>query len=403
LLKKLLLVLVPLAIVLGWLTVRGTPAPEVPYTRPIRETIVSTLTTNGKVEPVDWAEIHADAAGPVSRIFVSRGQVVQKGQILAAINSEQAETELTAARSRVSAAEAGVETVQGGGRAPELAEVESGLARARSDLAAAQIEAATMERLVAKRAGTAAELTIAKDAVRRAQQQIDSLEKRRAALVTAPDRRAAMAKLEEAQSGVAAANRRIADGLVRSPMDGILYGFDLKPGAFVQPGTPIARVGRLDQLKVTVYVDEPELGRVERGMPVTITWDALSGRTWTGQVNTIPLQVVSVGTRQVGEVICLIGNPDRTLIPGTNVNAEIRSKVVQNALTLPKEVLRREGTETGVLKVQEDRVIWTRVKVGVASVTRVQITEGISDSDRIALPTDVPLRSGEKIRPIQRT
>jgi len=159
----------------------------------------------------------------------------------------------------------------------------------------------------------------------------------------------------------------------------------------------------LDQLKVTVYVDEPELGRVERGMSVTITWDALPGRTWTGQVDTIPLQVVSVGTRQVGEVICLIGNPDRSLIPGTNVNAEIRSRVVQNALTVPKEVLRREGSETGVLKVQADRVVWTKVKVGIASVTRVQITEGVSDADRIALPTDVPLRSGEKIRPVQRT
>ena len=137
-------------------------------------------------------------------------------------------------------------------------------------------------------------------------------------------------------------------------------------------------------------------------MPVSITWDALPGREWKGQVESVPLQVESVGTRQVGEVICLIDNPDLSLIPGTNVNAEIRSKVAPNALTVPKEVLRRQGAATGVFKVLDDKVLFQKVSVGAASVTRIQITSGLSESDAVALPVDVPLKSGDKVRPVPR-
>ncbi|MEJ7608120.1 MAG: efflux RND transporter periplasmic adaptor subunit [Bryobacteraceae bacterium] len=397
-LRKFLLLLVPAAILLIWLTVRGTPPPEVSWTRPTRETIVSSLTTNGRVEPVEWAAINSEVTGPVLQIHVQRGQDVHRGQILATVGSSEAQVEVTSAQSRVNAARAELQTVETGGRAPEQAEIESGLLRARADLVTAQTERATLERLLAKKAATAADLNQAKDAIRKAELQIESLERRRTSLVTQPDRQAAAAKLQEAQAGLSSATRRIAESQVRSPIDGILYELTVKPGTWVQPGTPIGRAGKLSQLRVTVYVDEPELGRVAQGMPVSISWDALPGREWKGQVDGLPLQVVPVGTRQVGEVICLIANPDLSLIPGTNVNAEIRSKTVTNALTIPREVLRREGADTGVFKLQDNRVVFQKVTSGVASVTRVQITEGLADSDRVVLPVDVTLKSGDKVR-----
>ena len=227
-LKRILFVLVPVVVLIVWLMARGTPPPEVTYVHPIRETIVSTLTTNGKVEPVDWAAVNTEVAGPVLAVPVERGQKVHKGQILATIGSAEAQAELAAAGSRVDAARAEVQTVESGGRAPDRAEIESGLARARADLATAQNEAAALERLVAKNAATQAELTAARDAVQKAQLQIQSYERRRESLVTQPDRRAAQARLEEAQSGLAAARRRITNSQVLSPMDGILYSLDLK-------------------------------------------------------------------------------------------------------------------------------------------------------------------------------
>jgi len=58
----------------------------------------------------------------------------------------------------------------------------------------------------------------------------------------------------------------------------------------------------------------------------------------------------------VGEVICTIGNPAGELIPGTNVNAAIRTSVAQNALVLPKEVLRRDAAGTFVFVLRNGTV-----------------------------------------------
>ena len=252
----------------------------------------------------------------------------------------------------------------------------------------------------AKNAATKAELQVARQAVERAEQQIQSLERRRASLVTQPDRAAAQARLDEAQSGAAAASQRLATAQIQSPMSGILYRFEAKPGGYLNPGDLVAEVGRLNQLRVRVYVDEPDLGRVEKGMPVTITWDAMPGRQWKGFVESIPLQVIALGTRQVGEVICTIDNPDLTLVPGTNINAEIRSKVAENTIGVPKEVIRRQGTQTGVFLLDGGKIAWRPVRVGISSVTRVQILEGLKEGEAVALPIDKAIKVGDEVKPI---
>ena len=111
-----------------------------------------------------------------------------------------------------------------------------------------------------------------------------------------------------------------------------MYQFDLKPGAFLNAGDPVATIGRLDRVRVTVYVDEPDLGSVAKGLPVFITWEAMRDRQWKGVVDQIPTQIVALGTRQVGEVVCVIENPDRDLLPGTNVDV----KIVSNRLRMRK-------------------------------------------------------------------
>jgi HlyD family secretion protein len=134
-------------------------------------------------------------------------------------------------------------------------------------------------------------------------------------------------------------------------------------------------------------------------MPVSITWDALPGRQWKGTVDRTPTQIVPNGSRQVGEVICLIQNPDMDLLPGTNVNAEIRSESVENALTIPKEAVRRESNRTGVFTLEGDHITWRKITLGVNNTTRSQV-EGLKDGDPVALPTEKPLKDGMQVKPI---
>src|ERR1700681_334359 len=101
---------------------------------------------------------------------------------------------------------------------------------------------------------------------------------RRAALLGSSDRTPAEARLQDAQAAAHLAESRIQMSAVKAPVSGTIYQFDLKQGAFLNAGDAVANIGLLDRVDVTVFVDEPDLGRVAKGMPVTITWDALSGR-----------------------------------------------------------------------------------------------------------------------------
>jgi HlyD family secretion protein len=156
----------------------------------------------------------------------------------------------------------------------------------------------------------------------------------------------------------------------------------------------------LDKLRVRVYVDEPELGRIGVGQSVTITWDALAGVTWSGVVDKIPTEIVPLGTRQVGEVLCTIDNTNHRLTPGANVDAQIRTGVAPDALTIPKEAVRREGPESGVLLLSGNRVTWRKIAAGVNSTTRAQVVSGLSEGDSVALPIEQPLKDGDLVNPV---
>lgn len=392
------LVVLGIALIWGWAAWRKQP-PEVQFLRVVRETITSSVPTNGKVEPIEWATARAERAGPVQKIHIQRGQHVAKDAALVEIDSTEARADLAAAQSRIAQIHAELDVVNRGGRATDLAEISSGLERAHLELENAQKEYEKLVRLEAKQAATAVEVAAAKTRMDQAQIQIHSLEQRRSSLVAPADRTAALARLHDAESAAALAEQRIRQSVVRAPIDGVVYQFDLKPGAYLSPGDVVASIGLLDRVRVNVFVDEPDLGSVAKAMPVVITWDALRGRQWKGEVDKTATQIVPLGTRQVGEVVCVIRNPDSDLLPGTNVNVEILSRSAENALTIPKEAVRRERGQEGVYVLAGDRLAWKKVTLGVANTTRTQV-EGLSEGDAVALSSGKPLKDGMAVRAV---
>jgi HlyD family secretion protein len=397
----LILLLLIAAGALTWTLLRWRSKPiEVQFTRAAVATIHSAVPTNGKVEPIDWAIAKADRAGPVTAMLIQRGQNVAKGAPLVEIDASEARAGLATAQAKMADARAQLDMLQHGGRASDLAEISAGIERAKFDMARAQEEYDRSLRLETKQAATHAEVEAAHHRVEQAKLQIDMYEKRRTALVNSSDRAAAQARFDDAQAAAKLAQQQIEHSIVRAPIDGTVYQFDLKPGAYLNPGDPVASIGRLNQVRVNVFVDEPDLGRVSKSMPVEITWAAMPGRKWEGEVDRTATQIVPLGTRQVGEVVCVIRNPDRDLLPGTNVDVEIRSETVENAVAIPKEAIRTEHGQTGVYLLKGGMIEWKRVTLGVANTTRSQVTQGVSSGDAIALFSETPLRDGMQVRAV---
>ncbi len=327
------------------------------------------------------------------------GDSVSKDQVLAQLSEPGLEQELEAATAREAQARADLQTLQAGGRSSDITELDGSLNRLKSDRDAAQRNVESLERLLAKQAATQFEVDQAKQSVRSLDVQMDALRTRRAALVSKGDLGAAQARVQEAEANVQLARDRIAKDVIRSPIAGTIYDLPARAGSFLHPGDPVASIGKLNPVRVRVYVDEPELGRVSPGETVRITWDALPGKEWKGVVEKRPTEVVALGTRQVGEVLCTVDNPMRELVPGTNVNAFILTQVVTNVLTIPKAAVRRDGG-IGVYVLQPDNTVkWQAVATGASDALRVQVVNGLAYGDAVAAVTDQVLKPGQKINP----
>src|SRR5207249_3968709 len=116
-----------------------------------------------------------------------------------------------AALARVEQAKADLAVVERGGRKTELAEIESSLEHAQLDREASQREYSALRRLEEKQAATRIEVESAHGKLRQAELDIESLGRRRAALVTSSDRAVAEARLRQAEADVQLARRKIAD------------------------------------------------------------------------------------------------------------------------------------------------------------------------------------------------
>jgi HlyD family secretion protein len=368
-LKKLALaLLVVAAAVAGMAIYRRNTGPKITFVRVKRITLVSTLPTNGKVEPVEWQSIRAERSGIISSVAVREGQPVRKDEVIASISDPSLQAEIQGTEARVSEARANLSALESGGKPAELAEIENSLKQARLELDQLRKDYASLERLEAKQAATRVE--------------------------------AAQARLQDAQAALSLARERAAQSVVRAPISGVIYNLSARAGVYANPGDLLANVGQLDRLRVRLYVDEPELGRIAERQPVTLTWEALSGREWKGTVERLPSSIQALGTRQVGEVICLIANPGHELLPGTNVDATIRTAVVENALVIPKETLRRDAQGLFVFRLDGGSVEHRPVKTGASSISAVQVTEGLAEGDAVALPSDTSFKPGDRLTPV---
>jgi HlyD family secretion protein len=399
----LLFLVLPVLLLLWWLTGRSGSSPQVHVAAARPATIESIVSTNGKAEPAQWAAARAEAGGIVQTVDVQRGATVSIGQRLVSLDQTAAQSDLAAAVAREEEAAAESTVIQQGGRAGPLASADAAARSAEAAVSVAQRNLDSLLRLQKSQAATQLQVNDARDALNRAQLQLSAAQEQKRSLVTKGDQAVALAKYRDAKAAVSLAQNRLTLRSVLAPVSGTVYQFDLKIGAYLQPGEQVALIGNLDQIKVTVYVDEPDLGRVSLGMPVRVTWDGRPGQVWSGVVDKMPTEVTSLGTRTVGEVSSTVSNPDHQLLPGVTVNAVVTSKLVRNALAIPKSALHTLRGQTGVYRLQGNVLVWTPVTAGVSDLTNVQILSGLNEgaevADRVIAPSDAELTDGLRVRP----
>jgi HlyD family secretion protein len=390
--------LASLALVL-WLSFRKVPV-QVRAARAIRETITASIATNGRIEPINNFEAHAPIATTVKRLEIIQGASVKAGQLLLQLEDAEARAQLARAQSQLKGAQTGLQAITGGGTQEEILTSQNALVKARADRDTAQRNLQAMQRLLQTGAASQAEVESAAAQVRVADANVHMLEQKLHDRFSKDEIGHAQSQVTEAQASVAAASDLVRNMNVVSPFAGMAYNLPVRKDSFVAAGDMLVEVADLHKVRVRAYVDEPEIGRLQVGQQVEVTWDALPGRSWKGTVEYLPTNVVKYNTRMVGEVTCILDNADLKLLPNTNVAVSIIQASHDNALTVPREAVRQDSEGKYVFQVVNGTLKRRNVQTSISNLTHVEITRGIPNDAVVALGAlnMQPLRDGLPVK-----
>jgi len=399
----LLLLGVAAAMVLLITLAQREPPPDVPVVPVKQQNLSASISSNGKVEPVTPYSLRAQLDSFVEKVEVAPGQSVRRWQVLVALDSAETRAALARAREELLAAEENLRAARAGGRPEEVAQLESDLRKTEAERDRLRREQEALERLVAKQAATRDELDQNKLALERSEATWKLLQEKKEELARRArlDVERVTLSAERWQNEVRALEEKVRSAQLVAPVDGTVYALLVRSGDFVRVGDLIAEVADLRRVRVRVFVDEPDLGGLEEGQTVEISWDAMPGRVWLGRTENVPKAVVARGTRNVGEVLCSVENEKRELLPNTNVNVKIRIRQRPNALVVPRLAVRVDGARRYVFVVDGNTLRRRGVRVGIADATQYEVLEGLTLGDRVTLPGEVQLRDGLVVHPVQ--
>jgi HlyD family secretion protein len=383
------------------------PVAKISAVMPVRENIVASLASNGKVEPISPFVMRAQLDTFVEKVSVQEGQAVRKGQLLIDLNVKDAAAQLAEARSKLLRAEDDLRAAKAGGRSDQVAQAAGLLATATEQRNRLQRNHDTLTRLIAQQAATKDELAANDVELAKAQAEVIRLAaaKQEFDRGVRLDAGVSTFAVQQAQSEVAVLEQKVRSGRITAPADGTLYSLPVKTGDFVKTGDLLAEMADLHKVRVRAFIDEPELGVLEPGQQVRITWDALPNRTWAGKTEVIPKQVVARGARSVGELLCAVNNDKLELLPNINVNVRINSQERSNVLTVPRGSVASDGDQRFVyvvkhneLSVNKSRLERREIHVGIADSASYEVTSGLRENEMIALPGDIELKDAMVVR-----
>ncbi|HTV66696.1 MAG TPA: efflux RND transporter periplasmic adaptor subunit [Bryocella sp.] len=350
-----------------------------------RQTITASIATNGKIEALNNFQAYAPMATTVKKIYVRQGDWVKDGQMLLQLDDADARLQAAKAEAQLKGAQADLSAIQSGGTQEELLTTRNALAKAQLDRDAAERNLHAMQALLGEGAASQAEVDAAQNRLKAADDQVQLLQQKLKDRYSQQQIGHAEAQQAEARASLAAAQEVLKNSNVTAPREGMVYSLPVREGAFVNTGDLLIQVADLHKVRVRAFVDEPEIGRLQTGQQVEVTWDALPGRVWKGTVENLPTTVVQHGTRTVGEVTCVIDNSDLKLLPNTNVSVAVVTARQVDALTVPREAIHQDDRGQYVFQVVNGELKRRNVTTSVSNLTRVEVTSGLSDDAELAL------------------
>ena len=330
------------------------------------------LNASGYVTARRGATVSAKVTGKVVEVLVEEGMAVELGQVLARLDSTNAQKDVELSEAQLGSAQ------------KALGETEAELAQARADLARS-------EGLYATKDLALAELEQDRTAVRTLEARLE----KQAAEVTVAERQLAVSR------------QSLDDTVIRAPFAGVVTSKDAQPGEMISPmsagggftRTGICTIVDMASLEVEVDVNESYINRVRAGMPVVATLDSYPSVKFPAKV----IAIIPTADRVKATVKVRIGfdQLDARILPDMSVKVAFQSEAAAGeeesgpaGVTVPKGAVREEGGRKLVWVVRGGKLEKRFVTVSQELAGGVEIAAGLSGGEMVVVDGPADLVEG---------
>lgn len=293
------------------------------------------IQASGTIE-VTEVVIRAKVTGDVIRLFVREGDTVQKGEILAQVDTSDYAIELRQAEAGLTLAQAQLNLVREGAREEDIAAALEQVNQAEADLENASADLKRFKSLFDSGTITQSQLediqtrhSAAEAKYRSAVQLLTKLQKgpRREEIEVSE------AQVEQARTLVERIRKRIDDCTIVSPIDGTIIEQLIEEGELALPGSALFTLADLSRVILTIYVKETDLGKVKYGQNAGVFIDSYPDREFTGTVSFISdraeftpknIQTKEERIKLVYKVEISLSNPEGIFKAGMPADAVLR-------------------------------------------------------------------------------
>jgi len=308
----------------------------------------SFLTTSGKIEAVNSANLSTRMMGYVDRIYVQVGEKVQKGQQLISISN----TDLSA----------------------KLAQVNAGITEATAAFSNAEKDFNRFTALFNENSAS--------------QKELDD--------ITA-NYTMAKARLEGAKQMKNEVNAQFSYANIRAPFSGTVTNKFINVGDMANPGMPLLEVESPGKFQVLAMVPESEILQIKTDTDVNVVVKSL-GQTVKGKVVEVSTSSKNTGGQYMVKV--MLEKTDATIMSGmyATVQFPTESNKSTQAVMLPKEAIVINGQLTGVYTVSQTNTALLRwLRLGRTIGDKVEVLSGMSSDEQYIVSAEGKLYNGAKI------
>ncbi|MDH4099036.1 MAG: efflux RND transporter periplasmic adaptor subunit [Nitrospirota bacterium] len=402
--KKLAIIVILIAIVAGAVYLIKKPQAAVPVkTLTVAKgdfTISVSSATTSTVKSEREINISAQRNGKLIAFSLNEGDLVKKGQVVARLDSEEAELQVQQAGASLRQAKARIGQIQAEitmareSSMAQVAEAKAALDEAASDLKRKQI---LFERGMISRQ----EIDAAVGAEGGARGRYDNAIANRAQEQIKEDElTTARARLRELEATLGLTSLQVDYGTIHAPINGVVSKKLVEQGEYVMTGAPLFRLTDPGNLYIEVAIDEFDAKYLKLGQAAKVRMDAFPGEHFTGRV-TLVSPIVIGEKLQTRTFLVRVMLDDRRIkiVPGMSADVEIIAQEVSGVLSIPTSSIVEKDQRKMVYVVAEGKAVLTPVTRGITTWNATEITAGLTEGRKIVTnPEVLNLRDNVRVK-----